>query len=338
MFIVMHQGHTERELAHILEQLAQMGFAGHVSQGVERTVVGVVGQTYPELKETLEMWPGVDEVVPISRRHKLSGREFQPKDTVIQVGDVTIGGESVVVIAGPCAVETEDMLLEAARAVKAAGASILRGGAFKPSTSPYSFRGLGMDGLEFLAQASRETGMPIITEVMSPQDVELVSRYTDILQVGTRNMQNFALLDEVGKTKKPVMLKRGLSATIQEWLLSAEYILAQGNRQVMLCERGIRTFETFTRNTMDISAIPIIKKLSHLPIIADPSHGTGKWHLVTPMSMAAVAAGADGLMIEVHPSPEHALKDGAQSLNFDNFQQLMSRIIPVAASVGRKMA
>jgi len=328
MFIVMHQGHTERELGDILEQLSQMGFAGHVSQGVERTVVGVVGQTYPELKETLEMWPGVDEVVPISRPHKLSGREFQPKDTVIKVGDVTIGGESVVVIAGPCAVETEDMLLEAARAVKAAGASILRGGAFKPSTSPYSFRGLGMDGLKFLAQASRETGMPI----------ELVSRYSDILQVGTRNMQNFALLDEVGKTKKPVMLKRGLSATIQEWLLSAEYILAQGNRQVMLCERGIRTFETFTRNTMDISAIPIIKKLSHLPIIADPSHGTGKWYLVTPMSMAAVAAGADGLMIEVHPSPEHALKDGAQSLNFNNFQQLMSRVIPVAASVGRKMA
>jgi 3-deoxy-7-phosphoheptulonate synthase len=338
MFIVMQQGHTERELADILEQLSQMGFAGHVSQGVERTVVGVVGQTFPELKETLEMWPGVDEVVPISKPYKLSGREFQPKDTVIKVGDVTIGGESVVVIAGPCAVETEDLLLEAARAVKAAGASILRGGAFKPSTSPYSFRGLGMNGLEFLAQARIETGMPIITEVMSPQDVELVSRYTDILQVGTRNMQNFALLDEVGKTKKPVMLKRGLSATIQEWLLSAEYILAQGNRQVMLCERGIRTFETFTRNTMDISAIPIIKKLSHLPIIADPSHGTGKWYLVTPISMAAVAAGADGLMIEVHPSPEHALKDGAQSLNFNNFQQLMSRVIPVVASVGRKMA
>jgi 3-deoxy-7-phosphoheptulonate synthase len=241
------------------------------------------------------------------------------------------------VIAGPCAIETEELLLKAAVAVKAAGASILRGGAFKPSTSPYSFRGLGMEGLKILAQARKETGMPVITEVMSPQDVELVSRYTDILQVGARNMQNFALLDEVGKTKKPVMLKRGLSATIQEWLLSAEYILAQGNRQVMLCERGIRTFETFTRNTMDISAIPIIKKLSHLPVIADPSHGTGKWYLVTPMSMAAVAAGADGLMIEVHPSPEHALKDGAQSLTFDNFQQLMSRIIPVVASVGRKM-
>ena len=338
MFIVMQQRHTEGELADILERLTQMGFSGHVSQGVERTVVGVVGRTYPELKETLEMWPGVDEVVPISRPHKLSGREFQPHDTVIKVGDVTIGGEVLVVMAGPCAVETEEQLLEAARAVKAAGANILRGGAFKPSTSPYSFRGLGKDGLELLAQASKETGMPIITEVMTPQDVELVSRYADILQVGARNMQNFNLLDEVGKTQKPVMLKRGMSATIQEWLLSAEYILVQGNRQVMLCERGIRTFETYTRNTMDISAIPIIKKLSHLPIIADPSHGTGKWHLVTPLSLAAVAAGADGLMIEVHPRPDQALKDGAQSLTFDNFQQLMAQVVPVAASVGRKMA
>ena len=338
MFIVMQQDHTEKDLGDILERLTQMGFTGHVSQGVERTVVGVVGRTYPELKETLEMWPGVDDVVPISRPHKLSGREFQPQDTVIVVGDVTIGGEALVVIAGPCAVETEEQLLEAARAVKAAGANILRGGAFKPSTSPYSFRGLGQDGLDILAQARQETGMPIITEVMTPGDVELVSRYADILQVGARNMQNFNLLDEVGKAQKPVMLKRGLSATIQEWLLSAEYILAQGNRQLMLCERGIRTFETYTRNTMDISAIPIIKKLSHLPVIADPSHGTGKWHLVTPVSLAAVAAGADGLMIEVHPSPEHALKDGAQSLTFDNFQQLMVRVVPVAASVGRKMA
>ncbi len=338
MFIVMQQGHTEGELADILEQLTQMGFSGHVSQGVERTVVGVVGRTYPVLKETLEMWPGVDEVVPISRPHKLAGREFQPQDTVIKVGDVTIGGEVLVVMAGPCAVETEEQLLEAARAVKAAGANILRGGAFKPSTSPYSFRGLGQDGLELLAQAHQETGMPVITEVMTPQDVELVSRYADILQVGARNMQNFTLLDEVGKTQKPVMLKRGMSATIQEWLLSAEYILVQGNRQVMLCERGIRTFETYTRNTMDVSAIPIIKKLSHLPIIADPSHGTGKWHLVTPLSLAAVAAGADGLMIEVHPRPDQALKDGAQSLTFDNFQQLMAQVGPVAASVGRKMA
>jgi len=338
MLIVMQQGHTEKEVAGILERLTQMGFTGHVSKGVERTVIGVVGRTYPELKDTLEVWPGVEEVVPISRPYKLSSREFQPRDTVIEVGEVTIGGEVLVMMAGPCAVETEEQVLETARAVKAAGAHILRGGAFKPSTSPYSFRGLGIDGLELLAQVRQETGMPIITEVMAPGDVELVSRYADILQVGARNMQNFILLDEVGKAQKPVMLKRGMSATIQEWLLSAEYILSQGNRQVMLCERGIRTFETYTRNTMDLSAIPIIKKLSHLPIIADPSHGTGKWYLVTPMALAAVVAGADGLMIEVHPTPDQALKDGAQSLTFDNFQRLMSQVVPVAASVGRKMA
>lgn len=338
MFIVMRQEHTEKELGDILERLTQMGFSGHTSRGVERTVIGVVGQTYPELKETLETWPGVDEVVPISRPFKLSSREFQPQTTVIKVGDVTIGGESIAVMAGPCAVETEEQVLETARAVKAAGAHILRGGAFKPSTSPYSFRGLGEDGLKLLAQAREETGMPIITEVMAPHDVELVSRYTDILQIGARNMQNFVLLDEAGKSEKPVLLKRGLSATIQEWLLSAEYILAQGNRKLMLCERGIRTFETYTRNTMDLSAIPVIKRLSHLPIIADPSHGTGKWYLVNPISMAAVAAGADGLIIEVHPSPDTALKDGAQSLNFGNFQQLMANIVPIAKAVGREMS
>jgi 3-deoxy-7-phosphoheptulonate synthase len=338
MFIVMRQEHTEKELGDILERLTQMGFSGHTSRGVERTVIGVVGQTYPELKETLETWPGVDEVVPISRPFKLSSREFQPQATVIKVGDVTIGGESITVMAGPCAVETEEQVMETARAVKAAGAHILRGGAFKPSTSPYSFRGLGEDGLKLLAQAREETGMPIITEVMAPHDVELISRYTDILQIGTRNMQNFVLLDEVGKSEKPVLLKRGLSATIQEWLLSAEYILAQGNRKLMLCERGIRTFETYTRNTMDLSAIPAIKGLSHLPVIADPSHGTGKWHLVKPVAMAAVAAGADGLIIEVHPSPDTALKDGAQSLNFDNFQQLMTNVAPIAKAVGREMS
>jgi 3-deoxy-7-phosphoheptulonate synthase len=338
MFIVMRERYSEKEMADILERLTQMGFTGHVSKGVERTVIGVVGRTYPELRDTLELWPGVDEVVPISKPYKLSSREFQPQDTTIKVGDVTIGGEEVVVMAGPCAVESEEQLLQTARAVKAAGANILRGGAFKPSTSPYSFRGLGEDGLKLLDMARKETGMPIITEVMTPQDVELVSRYADILQVGARNMQNFILLDEVGKAQKPAMLKRGMSATIQEWLLSAEYILAQGNRQLMLCERGIRTFETYTRNTMDLSAIPVIEKLSHLPIIADPSHGTGKWYLVAPLALAAVAAGADGLMIEVHPSPDNALKDGAQSLTFDNFARLMAQVGMVAASLGRKMA
>ena len=337
MFIVMRKGYTEKEMGDILERLTKLGFSGHVSKGVERTVIGVVGRTYPELRDTLELLAGVDEVVPISKPYKLSSREFQPQDSTIKVGDVTIGGEELVVMAGPCAVETEEQVLETARAVKAAGANILRGGAFKPSTSPYGFRGLGEDGLKILDKARQETGMPIITEVMTPPDVELVARYADILQVGARNMQNFILLDEVGKARKPVMLKRGMSATIQEWLLSAEYLLAQGNRQVMLCERGIRTFETYTRNTMDISAIPIIRKLSHLPIIADPSHGTGKWYLVAPLALAAVAAGADGLMIEVHPTPDSALKDGAQSLTFENFQQLMAQVGMVAASVGRKM-
>lgn len=338
MLIVMRQGASEKDLEDILGKLAQMGFGGHVSKGVERTVVGVVGRTYPELKDTLELWPGVSEVVPISRPYKLSSREFQPYDTRIEVGDVAIGGDVVVVMAGPCAVESEEQVLKAARAVKAAGANILRGGAFKPSTSPYTFRGLGEEGLKILALAREETGMPVITEVMGPQDVELVCRYADILQVGTRNMQNFILLDEVGKAKKPVMLKRGMSATIQEWLLSAEYIMAQGNRQVMLCERGIRTFETYTRNTMDISAVPIVQKLSHLPVIADPSHGTGKWYLVAPLALAAVAAGADGLMVEVHPDPETALKDGAQSLTFENFERLMAQVVGVAQSVGRRMA
>lgn len=338
MLIVMAKESPEEYLEDILAKLAQMGFTGHVSRGVERMVIGVVGRTYPELKDTMEMWPGVSEVVPISRPYKLSSREFQPQDTRISVGDATIGGNEIVVMAGPCAVESEEQVLQTARAVKAAGANILRGGAFKPSTSPYKFRGLGEDGLKILALASQETGMPVITEVMTAQDVELVSRYADILQVGTRNMQNFMLLDEVGKAKKPVMLKRGMSAAIEEWLLSAEYILAQGNRQLLLCERGIRTFETYTRNTMDISAIPIIERLSHLPIIADPSHGTGRWHLVAPLALAAVAAGADGLIIEVHPNPESALKDGAQSLTFENFERLMAQVVAVAESVGRKIA
>jgi 3-deoxy-7-phosphoheptulonate synthase len=268
----------------------------------------------------------------------ISSREFHPLDTTVKVDGIIIGGEEIVVMAGPCAVESEQQLLETARAVKAAGATILRGGAFKPSTSPYQFRGLGERGLELLAQVKKEVGLPVITEVMSLSEVELVARYADILQIGARNMQNFNLLEEVGKTGKPVMLKRGLSATVQEWLLAAEYILAQGNEQLMLCERGIRTFETYTRNTMDISVIPIIEKVSHLPIIADPSHGTGKWYLVIPMALAAVAAGADGIMVEVHPNPDLALKDGVQSLTFANFHQLMSQLRPVAEAIGRRPA
>ncbi|MBI4301779.1 MAG: 3-deoxy-7-phosphoheptulonate synthase [Chloroflexi bacterium] len=337
MIVVMKRDCEQKEIDAILARLQEMGFAGHLSKGVERTVIGVVGQTYPELAQMLEVFPGVDEVVPISRPFKLTSREFQPRDTTIKVGSVTIGGSEVVVMAGPCAVESEQQVVDTAWAVKRAGAHILRGGAFKPSTSPYQFRGLGEDGLKILTTAKAETGLPIITEVLTPADVELVARYADILQVGARNMQNFTLLDEVGKTRMPIMLKRGMSATIQEWLLSAEYILSQGNRRVMLCERGIRTFETYTRNTMDVSAIPLIEKLSHLPIIGDPSHGTGKWYLVAPLALAAVAAGADGLMIEVHPNPDHALKDGAQSLTFENFAQLMTQLKGVAASVGRPL-
>ena len=340
MIIVMKTGSQDREIADVLARLDNLGLKGHLSRGVERTVIGVVGVTaaVPDLRERLSMIPGVEDVVPISRPYKLASREFKPDDTVIKVGGVTIGGNEVVVMAGPCAAETREQVMSTARAVKAAGASILRGGAFKPSTSPYSFRGLGEEGLKLLAEAKEETGLPLITEVLTPDDVELVVRYADILQVGARNMQNFILLDEVGRANKPVMLKRGMSATIQEWLLAAEYILSQGNRQVILCERGIRTFETYTRNTMDVSAIPIIHKLSHLPIVADPSHGTGKWYLVAPMALAAVAAGANGLMVEVHPAPDTALKDGAQSLTFEHFEDLMRQLVPVAAAMGRSVA
>lgn len=337
MIVVMKTGSQAKEIDIVMDRLHSLGLQGHLSTGVERTVIGVVGviSTIPDLRERLELVPGVEEVVPISKPFKLSSREFKAEDTVIDVGGVKIGGKELVVMAGPCAAETREQVMSTARAVKAAGARILRGGAFKPSTSPYSFRGLGEEGLKLLAEAKEENKLPLITEVLTPQDVELVVKYADILQVGARNMQNFTLLDEVGQADKPVMLKRGLSATIQEWLLAAEYILAQGNRQLILCERGIRTYETYTRNTMDVSAIPIVHKLSHLPIIADPSHGTGKWYLVTPMAMASVAAGANGLMIEVHPTPDTALKDGAQSLTFEHFEELMKQVTPIAAAVGR---
>ncbi|MBI2863914.1 MAG: 3-deoxy-7-phosphoheptulonate synthase [Chloroflexi bacterium] len=337
MIVVMRSDSKEEEIGSVLDRLKELGLSGHLSQGTERTVIGVVGSTYPELREMLEMMPGVDDVIPISRPYKLSSREFKPYDTVVKVGDVEIGGDRLVVMAGPCAVESEEQLLRTARAVKAAGANVLRGGAFKPSTSPYTFRGLGEEGLKILAEARGQTGLPFITEVMAPQDVELVARYADVLQIGTRNMQNFILLEEAGRSGKPVMLKRGMSATIQEWLLSAEYILSQGNNRLILCERGIRTFETYTRNTMDVSAIPVIKKLSHLPIVADPSHGTGKWYLVAPLALASVAAGADGIIVEVHPSPDQALKDGAQSLTFESFGALMAKLAPVAEAVGRPL-
>jgi 3-deoxy-7-phosphoheptulonate synthase len=338
MIVVMKTGCSQDEISHVAKRIEDIGLKAHISKGIEHTVIGVLGKVFPELRDTLELLPGVDQVIPVSKPYKLASREFHPQDTIVKLNGVDIGGNEIVVMAGPCAVESEEQLLATARATKAAGATVLRGGAFKPRTSPYQFRGLGESGLKILAEVGEETQMPIITEVMAPNDVDLVAKYADILQIGARNMQNFILLDEVGKTKKPVLLKRGLSSNFQEWLLAAEYILAQGNEQVILCERGIRTFETYTRNTMDISAIPIIEKVSHLPIVADPSHATGKWYLVPPLALAAVAAGADGLLIEVHPNPDLALADGPQSLTFDNFRILMSQILPIAEARNRKLA
>jgi 3-deoxy-7-phosphoheptulonate synthase len=338
MIVVMRVGSSQDEISGVTKRIEDAGLKTHLSQGVEHTVIGVLGQVFPELRDAVEMLPGVEQVIPVSKPYKLASREFHPQDTLIELNGVAIGGNEIVVMAGPCAIESEEQLLATAQAVKAAGATVLRGGAFKPRTSPYQFRGLGESGLKILAEVGEKTQMPIITEVMAPNDVDLVAKYVNILQVGARNMQNFILLDEVGRTKKPVLLKRGLSSNIQEWLLAAEYILAQGNEQVILCERGIRTFETYTRNTMDLSAIPIIEKVSHLPIIADPSHATGKWYLVPPLALAAVAAGADGLLIEVHPNPDLALADGPQSLTFDNFRLLMSQLLPIAKAMNRKLA
>src|SRR5579859_769131 len=354
MIVVMKAASSEENINRVLTFLEQHGLSGHLSQGVERTVIGVlggvgpsgipgsIGGINPSLGESLEGLPGVDAVLRVSKPYKLASREFHPEDTIVEVpaacvagGKVYIGGPEVVMMAGPCTVETEKQLMTTAAAVRKEGAVILRGGAFKPSTSPYGFRGLGEEGLKLLAKARSGFGLAVITEVMTPTDVPMVCEYADILQIGTRNMQNYMLLDEVGRTNKPVVLKRGMSATIEEWLLAAEYILAQGNRNVILCERGIRTFEKVTRNTMDISAIPLIKHLSHLPIISDPSQGTGRRDLVAPMTLASVAAGTDGLLIEVHPNPDEALKDGAQSLTIEQFQSLMPQVQAVAKAIGR---
>lgn len=337
MMVIMKKGYTQEDMNGILRRLDEVGLKGHPIVGVERTVIAVVGRIYPELRDELETMPGVEDTVPISTPYKLAGRETKPEDTVVAVGPVMVGSGRTVMIAGPCAVENEEQLMSTARAVKELGGHLLRGGAFKPRTSPYSFRGLEEDGLRLLAQAREETGLPVVTEVMSVRDVELVATYADVLQIGARNAQNFNLLEEAGQTGKPVLLKRGLASTIDDWLLAAEYILNAGNPNVILCERGIRTFETATRNTVDINAIPLVKQISHLPVIADPSHGTGKWSLVTPVALAAIAAGADGVIVEVHPSPDHALSDGAQSLNFQRFRELMERAGVVAQAVGRPL-
>ncbi len=323
----MAQGSSKDQIEAVQTHLNVRGLRAHLSEGVERTVIGVIGQIYPELQNEVEVMDGVSEVVRISKPYKLASREFHPEETVIDIGGgrARVGGGEFCVFAGPCAIESEEQVVATAWAVKAAGASVLRGGAFKPRTSPYSFRGMGEDGLKLMDTARAETGLPLITEVMSEHDVELVERYTDVIQIGARNMQNFALLDQVSQTSKPVMVKRGLSATYEDWLLAAEYVMAGGNTDVILCERGVRTFESFTRNTMDINAVPVIRRLSHLPIVADPSHATGKWYLVSPVAWASVAAGADGLIIEVHPNPDTAMSDGAQSLTFENFSILMKR-------------
>ena len=356
MIVVMQQHCSDETIENVLTFLKNHGLSGHPSQGVERTIIGVlgaigpsgtrtsVGGINPSIHGALECLPGVEQVIIVTKPYKLASREFHPENTVIEVaapcvadGVARIGDSAVALMAGPCTVESEKQLMTTAEAVRKEGAVILRGGAFKPSTSPYGFRGMGEEGLKLLAKAREEFGMAVITEVMTPSDVELVSEYADILQIGTRNMQNYMLLDEVGRSEKPVMLKRGMSATIEEWLLAAEYVLSQGNPNVILCERGIRTFEKATRNTMDISAIPLIKKLSHLPIISDPSQGTGRRDLVSPMSLASIVAGADGLLIEVHPNPDEALKDGPQSLTLPQFQSLVPQIKAVTQAIGRSL-
>jgi 3-deoxy-7-phosphoheptulonate synthase len=337
MIVVMKSGATEGQILAIQKRIREMGFKDHLSRGAERTVIGVLGAVYPELLDEFGVLDGVDSVVRISKPYKLASREVKGEDTVVRVGELEIGGGHLVVMAGPCSVDTEENVMETARAVKAAGAHMLRGGAFKPRTSPYAFRGHGEKGLDVLAEARAETGLPIVTEVMDARDVELVVRYADVLQLGSRNMQNFALLDEVGKARKPVLLKRGMWATVEQWLLAAEYVLAQGNPDVILCERGIVSHETATRFTFDINAIPLVKRLSHLPIIADPSHATGKWYLVEPVAIGAVGAGADGLMIEVHPDPDHALSDGAQTLTPANFDKLMERVRAISQAAGKPL-
>jgi 3-deoxy-7-phosphoheptulonate synthase len=337
MIIIMSQGASGEEVARIEERLRAAGFGIHRSQGVERTILGAIGQRSPELLSTLAAMAGVEKVVPILKPFKLASKDFKPEPTYVTVGEAVFGGEEAVPVAGPCAIEDEEQLLSTARRIKAAGAKLLRGGAFKPRTSPYSFQGLKVDGLKLSQEVATETGLAVVTEVVSPHEVELVAKYVQMLQIGARNMQNFALLQEVGKAKIPVLLKRGMSATIEEWLMAAEYIINEDNYQVVLCERGIRTFETATRNTMDLSAIALVKEWSHLPVIADPSHALGRRDLVLPLARAALAVGADGLMVEVHPHPETALSDGPQSLDFDEFDELMQGIKPILNVMGKRL-
>ncbi len=337
MMVVMKEGASEEEVQHVIDRLEKAGLGAHISRGEFKTVIGVIGAREDISKVPLEAVPGVENVIPIQKPYKFVSREFQPEDTVIEVKGSKIGGDTFAVIAGPCSIETEEQMTEAAEKAKAAGATFLRGGAFKPRTSPYSFQGLGEAGLKMLAAAGKKTGLPIVTELLDVRDVEVVAEHADVIQIGTRNMQNFILLLEAGATGKPVVLKRGFGSTVDELLMAAEYVVKGGSRQIILCERGIRTFEKATRNTLDLSMIPIVKSLSHLPVIVDPSHATGKSSLVEPMSLAALAAGADGIMVEVHPNPEEAWCDGPQSLDLKTFAGLMEKIKPIAAVLGKKV-
>jgi 3-deoxy-7-phosphoheptulonate synthase len=329
---------NEEDVQRVVKKIEHYGYKAHLIHGKEKTVVAAVGDERGKARlQVLESLPGVESVVRILKPFKLAGRELHPEKTVVRVGDVAIGGTDVVVLAGPCSVESREQLMKVARHVGKTGARVLRGGAFKPRTSPYSFQGLAEEGLKLLAEAREETGLLIVTEVLSEHDVPLVAQYADILQVGARNMQNYALLKSLGQLRKPVFLKRGMMATVQEFLMSAEYLLSNGNDDIILCERGIRTFETETRSTLDLNAVPVIRSLSHLPVVVDPSHGTGRWDLVIPMSKAAIAAGADGIMVEVHCKPAEAFSDGYQSLTCENFSKLMSELGPLAQAVGRSL-
>jgi 3-deoxy-7-phosphoheptulonate synthase len=338
--IILKSSVTEEEIKHIHSRITALGFKTNISEGVEKIIIGVIGDTSrlsDEEINSIKAMPGIEDAIRILKPYKLVSREFKKADTIIDVRGILIGDRKIPVIAGPCAVENRSMLLNVAKQVKEAGALFIRGGAYKPRTSPYSFKGLGEEALKYLAEIRDKTGMPVVTEVMDPRDLHTVVEYADIIQIGARNMQNYSLLDEVGYIQKPVLLKRGLCARIEEWLLAAEYIILQGNQDVILCERGIRTFETATRNTVDLSAVPLLKQLTHLPVIVDPSHGVGRSNLVIPMARAAIAAGTDGLLIEVHPNPEEALSDGDQSLRPDDFKRLMSEIKSIAKAVGREI-
>ena len=339
MILVMEKGASEEFILRAIDEVTQLGFTAHPIYGTERTVIACVGdERGKERLQTLDSLPGVESAVPILKPFKLASQETKREKSIIDVDGVKIGGSEIVIGAGPCSVENREQIIETAEAIKSCGAKILRGGAFKPRTSPYDFQGLEEEGLRLLAESRERTGLKVITEIVTAQHLELVEKYTDIFQIGARNCQNFILLKAVGTTRKPVLLKRGLSMTIKELLMAAEYIMSQGNYNVILCERGIRTFETYTRNTLDLNAVPVLKKLSHLPVFVDPSHGTGHWDLVPAMAKAGVAAGADGLLIEVHPRPDEAVSDGAQSLRPDKFQTFMDELRPIVQAIGREIA